>query len=256
MSASSGRFRALIEYDGAEFAGWQRQAGRRTVQGCLEQAVLEITGTPANVVGAGRTDARVHATGQVAHFDSETERSSAQLLRALNAVLPRDVAVRALERVPGHFHARYSALARTYRYRLLVDPVRCPTQRLSSWHVGPTDLDAMRQASARLVGVHDFCSLGRPTKPGGSTMREVRRIELVAQGPVVELVVEANAFLRHQVRRMTGLLVEVGRGRKTAADVADLMVGEVVVPARRAPPQGLFLEAVDYPENPAEWRTK
>ncbi len=249
------RFRALLEYDGSEFAGWQKQLDHRTVQGCLEDTVLRITGAPAQVVGAGRTDAGVHATGQVAHFDSGTERSAAQLMRALNAVLPRDVAVLDLAQVAGHFHARYSAVARTYRYRLLVDRLRSPTRRRHTWHVGPIDTAPMRTAAGSLVGIRDFASLGRPPNPGGSTVREVRSIVIQDDGAVVDVVVEANAYLRHQVRRMTGLLVDVGRGRRTAEDVFGLMEGEVIAPVRRAPPQGLFLEAVAYPENPAQWRT-
>lgn len=216
---------------------------------------MQITGTPAAVVGAGRTDAGVHATGQVAHFDSFTERSPAQLLRALNAVLPRDVAVRELAPVAGHFHARHSANGRRYRYRLLVDPLRSPTRRRQTWHVGPVDTARMRDAASWLVGVHDFASLGRAPTPGGSTVREVRSIEIREDGALVDVLVEANAYLRHQVRRMTGLLVDVGRGRRTADEALGLVAGEAIAPVRRAPAQGLFLEEVAYPENPAQWRT-
>jgi tRNA pseudouridine38-40 synthase len=251
------RYRAVLEYDGADFRGWQRQAGRRSVQGCLEQALLDITGSPTTVVGAGRTDSGVHATGQVAHFDSVFERPAEELARALNAVLARDVSVRQLAPVVEHFHARHVATSRTYRYRLLVDEVRRPTERRRSWHVGPVDPAAIAGAAMQLIGKHDFGGFGTPPLAGGSTIREVSRYDvLLSDDSTVELVVQANAFLRHQVRRMTGLLVEVGRGRRGPADVASILAGGVAAPVRRAPPQGLVLEKVDYPADPAEWRTR
>lgn len=247
----------IVEYDGSEFVGWQKQAGRRSVQGCLEEALARITGTPVRIVGAGRTDSGVHAAGQVAHFDTQIERPTTEVVRSLNAVLSRDVAVRNLDAVPAHFHARYSATSRRYSYRLLTTATRSPLERWRSWHTGPLDEARMAAAAKALVGAHDFGQMGRALTPGGTTVRHVTALDMVSLGDTVRLEVEANAFLRHQVRRMVGLLVAVGRGAIPVALVgAAVAVREPLPPYRRAPAQGLCLERVTYPADPSQWRTK
>jgi tRNA pseudouridine38-40 synthase len=244
------RFRATLEYDGLDFAGWQRQPGRRSVQGTLEEALAALVNEPVAVIGAGRTDAHVHATGQVAHFDIETAHWAPEALQAaLNAWLPRDMAVQALAVAPVGFHARYSALSRTYAYTVCVRPVRSPLLRRTSWHVrGPLELERMAAAAAMLVGSHDFGAFGRPMTPGGPTVRCLDYCEVQAQDERLVIEVRANAFLRHQVRRMVGLLVDVGRGRFDLADVERLLRREAGGPRpRRAPAQGLVLVVVAYP---------
>lgn len=250
------RLRAAIEYDGTDFAGWQAQAeGQgRTVQVALEHAILRVTGEAVRVVGAGRTDAGVHATGQVAHFDTRWTRPVEVLRRALAAVLPADVVVTPLAEAPHGFHARYSARERTYVYTILNRPIRAPLLARTSWHVGmPLDVAAMAAATAPLVGRHDFRAFGQPMRAGASTVRCVTRLAVEAQGECGVVTVAADAFLRHMVRRMVFALVDVGRGRLTVEDVAVILAS--TDPQRLhglAPPQGLCLVGVTYEES--EWR--
>jgi tRNA pseudouridine38-40 synthase len=246
------RLRATIEYDGHDFAGWQRIAARRTVQGTLETALAEITGEETRVIGAGRTDAGVHAAGQVAHVDVPwaATHGAAALQRAWNARLPRDVAIHELAPAPAAFHARHSATSRAYRYELFTAPVRAPLRRRYAWHVRAPALEitAIRAAAARYVGTHDFRAFGRPTGPSGVTLRRVDRVEVEAIGDTVRFVIEANAFLRHQVRRMVGFLVDIGRGALPEAAVTQALAPGWSGPApSKAPPQGLTLWQVNYP---------
>ncbi len=255
------RLRATLEYDGTDFVGWQSQGeGQgRTVQTEVEAALARITGARSPVVGSGRTDAGVHATGQVAHFDTAWAGSLATLQRALNAVLPPDIAVLDLAEAPPDFHARFSAREREYVYTILDQPLRSPLARRTAWHVlQPLDVTAMREASSALLGRHDFRAFGRPMKPTGSTVRTVTHLAVDIKGghdlPAVDglgrklvITVRADAFLRHMVRRVAFVLVEVGRGRLTATDLQTLLAD--ADPNRLhgiAPPQGLCLTRVSY----------
>lgn len=245
------RVRADLEYDGADFVGWQAQAEAhgRTVQGALEQAIARITGAPSRVVGAGRTDAGVHATGQVAHFDTAWSRPLPLLHRALNAVLPRDVAVMALIAARPDFHARYDAREREYVYTVLNRPSRAPLWTRTSWHVPePLDIEAMGGAAQALLGRHDFRAFGRPMRDTGSTVRTVTALTVERRSAAtVTLTVRADAFLRHMVRHLTYALVEVGRGRLTPVDVAAILASTDPNRLRgTAPPQGLCLVRVIY----------
>ena len=250
------RLFAAVEYDGTDFAGWQAQIEERgrTVQVVLEGAILRITGEAVRVVGAGRTDAGVHATGQVAHFDSGWGRPVEVLQRALAAVLPADVVVTELMEAPLGFHARYSARERTYVYTILNRPVRAPLLARTTWHVAlPLDVEAMAAATAPLAGRHDFRAFGQPMREGASTLRCMTRLAVETQGECVVVTVSADAFLRHMVRRMVFALAEAGRGRLTAEDVAAILAS--TDPQRLhglAPPQGLCLVNVTYDES--EWR--
>mgnify|MGYP001158821283 FL=1 len=239
-----------MAYDGGAFDGWQRQPGRRTVQGVLEAALYEITGEAARVVGAGRTDTGVHATGQVVHVDIDWTDTPRALRRAWNAVLARDVAVRSLGVAPDGFHARHSATSRRYRYVVWCHPVRHPLLRRTSLHVAaPMDVDAMADAAARLVGSRDFAAFGRPVGHSPITVRRLDRLEVFACGSRIEVRLEGNAFLRHQVRRTVGLLIDVGRGRWRPGVVDDVLAGVPGAPvAWRAPAWGLTLTGVSYPD--------
>ena len=241
--------RLELSYDGGDFQGWQRQPQGRTVQGALEEAVTRVLARPTRVTGAGRTDAGVHATGQVAHFDTSWDHSLSALQRALNAALPRDVAVTALSEAPRGFHARFSAIARSYQYTLLESPVRRPLRRRTSFHQRrPLDVERMRRAAALLVGTHDFAGFGRPMTPEGPTIRRMERVSLERWRDEVVVGLRANAFLRHQVRRTVGLLVDVGRGRREIEEVVAVLDRSPRAPVPwRAPAQGLVLEAVHYP---------
>lgn len=201
------------------------------------------------IVGAGRTDAGVHAFGQVAHFDTRWMGSCITLRRAVNAVLPRDVAIRAIGVAPPGFHARYSAVERRYRYRIWRSSVRHPLARRTVYHVPyPLDVDAMAAAAARIVGHRDFGSLGRAVAPSTLTVRRLDELVIVPKGPVLDVRFAGNAFLRHQVRRTVGLLIDVGRGKWPPEVVDDVLAGRSGAPvAWRAPAWGLVLTDVRYP---------
>jgi tRNA pseudouridine38-40 synthase len=242
------RYRATIAYDGTDFWGWQRQVARRTVQGELEAALSAISGNPAAVVGAGRTDIGVHATGQVAHFDIEWAHSPEALAHAVNAALARDVAVWQVAEAAPDFHARFHAIGRRYRYTLWVAPVRSPLARRTSLHVPqPLAVEAMADAAARFVGAHDLGAFGRALTPGGPTVRRIERCAVRRVGDYIWIDVDGNAFLRHQVRRMVGVLLDVGRGRTSPEAVSRALGAEPgAVKPRRVPAQGLTLVAILY----------
>ena len=237
-----------LEYDGTHFVGWQRQAHGRSVQGDVERAVEALTQAPARVVAAGRTDAGVHALGQVAHFRTASMLPIDRLIAGLNALLPRDVSVREAADVNPDFHARRDARFRVYRYAILRRRAPSALLRPYTHHVfGPLDLDAMRAALARLVGTHDFRAfraLGTPTKTSRCALLLA---ELTEREDLFFLTFGADRFLRHMVRMIVGTILRVGRGTLTPQDVAALLehgVDGVGGPA--APPQGLYLIAVGY----------
>ena len=239
------RLLAIIEYDGTDFEGFQIQARKRTVQGELERALRQITGEKIRVIGAGRTDTGVHATGQGAHFDTTWNRPPEILQRAMNAVLPNDIAIRTLVRVQDDFSARYSAQSRTYRYTILNQAIRSPlAQRYALIVPEPLDVDAMDAAARCLIGKQDFGAFGTPPR-GENTVREVYRVQVTREGTRVLIEIEANAFLYRMVRRVVGTLLLVGKGALSIEQFC-----EVLVKKRRAgqsvPPQGLCLIAVNY----------
>lgn len=219
------------------------------MQGVIETSLAEILGHDVGIVGAGRTDAGVHASGQVLHFDSSWIGRTAELRRAANAVLPRDVAVLRLSEAPPGFHARYSATVRGYRYRLWCRPVRQPLVRRTSLHVPyPLDVEAMSAAASMLVGSHDFAALGRPMGGTTITVRRLDRLDVVARGGFVDVRFAGNAFLRHQVRRTVGLLLDIGRGKWPPEAVDAVLARREGAPlAWRAPAWGLMLTHVGYP---------
>jgi tRNA pseudouridine38-40 synthase len=245
-----GNFRLTLEYDGSDFLGWQRQAeGTRTVQQTLEEALLRVTGAPAPVVGAGRTDAGVHAEGQVASVRLDTALEPAALRRALNALLPADLAVaEAAQAAPG-FHARRDARRKTYRYRIWNAPVRSPLRARHSHHVAaPLDLEAMAAAARLAVGTHDFRSFQTAGSEVGSTVRTLYRADVLGQaGQEVRVEVEGDGFLRHMVRNLVGTLLRVGRGRDVPESLgAVLAARDRALAGPAAPGHGLTLVRVDY----------
>ncbi|RPI92963.1 MAG: tRNA pseudouridine(38-40) synthase TruA, partial [Chloroflexi bacterium] len=213
------RYRAGVAYDGTRYAGFQRQAGGTpTIQGELEQTIGRVSQQSVTVLGAGRTDSGVHATGQVIAFDVTWKHTTGELWRAINANLPQDIALQSLDVADADFHPRYDAASRTYEYTLLVAPVRQPLLNKIAWHVptaDPLDVAFMQQAANHLIGPHDFATFGQPLRRE-STVREVIRAEFAAgagQRPGIELIrftIEGNAFLYRMVRRIVGALVRVG----------------------------------------------
>jgi len=245
------RFRLTLEYDGTDFAGFQLQPDARSVQGELERAIAEITREQRRVVPAGRTDAGVHARGQVAHFDSDTRLSPGELQRALNAVLPRDVAVLALAEAPPEFDARRDALAKRYVYRILNRPEPSPLRARTHLHLrAALDLAAMREGARALVGKHDFSAFRGA--PGGvledeNPERSIDRLELAAGGDELALEACGRSFLRYMVRNIAGTLIEVGQGKRAAGEVAEILASRDRARAGpTAPAHGLCLEEVRY----------
>lgn len=242
-------FALKLEYDGSGFGGSQYQTNARTVQAVLEAALEPLAGRAVRVALAGRTDAGVHAMGQVAAATLPDRWQPATLQKALNAVLPDDLAVAAAIETPAQFDPRRWARWRRYEYRIWNAPTRSPLRRDRAWHVRHhLDLPVLRDAAALLEGVHDFSSFAGPLAPPGvSGVREMRRVELAQTGALLRLVFEANAFLPHQVRRSVGALVELGRGKLELARFRswlDEPRSGAAGPA--APPRGLCLVAVMY----------
>jgi tRNA pseudouridine38-40 synthase len=242
--------RLVLEYDGTQFAGWQRQAqGERTVQGVLGEALARVCGAEAEVEGAGRTDAGVHARGQVAGVRVETRLAPAELLRALNAVLPRDVAVLAVEAAPEGWHPRHSALRKLYRYAIWNGRVRSPLrERFAHWVPQPLDAAAMAEAAASLVGTRDFRSFQAAGSGVERTLRTLYRADLLGEaGAELALELEGDGFLRHMVRNVAGTLIEVGLGRRGAKSLPELLEARSRDRAGpTAPAQGLTLVHVEY----------
>jgi len=238
---------AVVEYDGTDYLGFQVQRNGRTVQGEIERALLNITQDPVRVVAAGRTDAGVHARGQVIHFAVRWSHTLTDLWRALNAVLARDVAVLELREAPPGFHARFSARSREYVYTIYNGVVRSPLlQRYAYHYPTPLDVEAMDRACARLIGTHDFFAFGWPPR-GENTVRTVLRAGCRRQGNLVHVELEADAFLRSMVRRLVGNLVLVGSGVLSPQDFAELLLlKHRRTPAVAAPAEGLCLVKVNY----------
>jgi len=244
-------YRLTIEYDGTKFAGWQVQASGRTVQGVLLEALRELTGERGvDLQGAGRTDAGVHALGQVASLRCRARLEPRRALAALERGLPADLAVLDLAEAPRSFHARHGATARSYRYQLARR--RSAFGKRFTWWVGDVNPAAMRRAAAAFVGRHDFAALSKRARDAESTLVEVERCEVAEAGDLVEIRIVASHFLWSQVRKMVGAMVVVGRGEAGPGAVAAWLAGTAPPPALAAPAAGLFLEAVRYPGEPWE----
>lgn len=248
------RFKLTIEYAGTRYSGWQVQRNARTVAGAIEDAVVQVSGREDfELYGAGRTDAGVHALGQVAHLDLETRLGPQALLAAVNDALPADINVLAAEKVTRRFHARHDALARIYLYQI----ARRRTAFLKPfvwWVREPLDVARLHAAAQSFVGMHDFRAFSAAEPEDGSSRVLLESLECIESGELLLLRVRGSHFLWRMVRRLVGVLVEVGRGNLAARDVQGLMAsGASELPASlTAPAAGLFLEQVLYPDAAAE----
>lgn len=241
-------FKVVLEYDGTHYHGWQVQPGLHTIQAELEAAIAKVSQHSVSVTGAGRTDAGVHALGQVANFSTAASLTDNDWLRALNGLLPDDIAILSVQLMPEGFHSRFAAKSKLYRYRILNRPVRTAMDRDRVWHYShPLNLRAMHEAAEVLLGSHDFSSFqGSPTDTENPSCR-VTRLELTRGGSELTVEIEADRFLKQMVRNIVGTLVEVGRGKIQAGDMKHILAARDRTKAGpTAPPQGLYLVRVDY----------
>lgn len=252
------RFKLILEYAGTRYSGWQIQKNARTIQGEIDRAVREVTGRrDFELYGSGRTDAGVHACGQVAHLDVVTSLPPESLRRRINDELPADINILTAEQVPHRFHARRDAIARRYVFQ--ISRRRTAFAKTYVWWVKePIDVRRMQAATAAFVGMRDFKSFAATDRPHDeeiapdrSTLVLVERLEVAETGAMVLVGIEGSHFLWKMVRRIVGVLVEIGRGALDPMDAAALVAGESAVPATlTAPPSGLFLERVYYKGDP------
>jgi len=249
------RIRLTIEYDGTDYVGWQRQPNGLSVQEVVELALQQVVGHPVQIISSGRTDAGVHARGMVVHFDTSCVLPMTAYREGVNAHLPMDIVITDAMLVSPEFHARYSALAKRYRYTLSIGATRSPLASRFSWHLrSPLDIESMRVAAESLVGRHDFAAFRSSGCVAKSTIREIFSIRIKRHGRMQYIDVIGSGFLRNMVRVIVGTLVEVGRGKRTADEVRQLLVScDRDRAGATAPPQGLCLMQVWYDGEPGCW---
>jgi tRNA pseudouridine38-40 synthase len=242
------RLKLTLEYDGTAYVGWQRQLNGTSVQEVVERALSELLATPVSTLAAGRTDAGVHALGQVVAFDAAQTLPLSAYLRGLSALLPEDVSVVEANEVAADFDPRRDALGKRYRYLLSNRSVRSPLRRSTHWQLFvPLHVPAMQQAGRALLGTHDFSAFRAANCEALTTVRTLRELSVLAAEDVVQFELEGTAFLKHMVRNVVGTLVEVGRGRQPVSWVAEVLAsGDRARAGPTAPAQGLVLVGVRY----------
>lgn len=238
----------VIEYDGTGFSGWQRQSRRPSVQGEIERAIRAVTRVEVNLIGAGRTDAGVHALGQVANFHTTSRIAADRFPPALNAHLPDAIRILSAREGAADFHARYAATGRMYRYAVLNRPAPSAILRAHTYHVPATlDVYAMQEAAALLLGTHSFASFRGVGSAERTAVCTLRRADVARAGDTILLTFEADRFLRHMVRLIVGTLLPVGQGKLAADALAEILAAQDNKQAGpRAPAHGLFLVRVSY----------
>lgn len=245
------RYKILISYDGTNFAGWQVQENAPAIQPIIQKALETILRHPTNLTGSGRTDAGVHALGQVAHFDSDVPLESQKTLFSLNSLIPIEIRVHTMEKVALDFHARYSASSKIYHYHLHLDPITNPFTRLYRHHVViPCNQKLLREAIPYFLGTHDFTSFANQAHRGTASydpIRNIMRLDVIPQEGGLRLEFEADGFLYKMVRNITGTLLDVGSGKIKPEEIPGILLAKDRRKAgSSAPPQGLFLMRVLY----------
>ena len=240
----------VLEYDGTCYAGWQRQPDQPTIQESIERAIQQVSQINVSVIGAGRTDSGVHAHGQVASFRTELDWPASNWMRALNAVLPKDIAVRSSTLMDDRFHAQHDARGKLYTYRILHRPARPTIDRAFVWHIyKPLNDVAMQLAAATLIGLQDFSSFEGSLTDNTNPICNLQRLAVIRQDDQILIEAYADRFLKHMVRAIVGTVVEVGVGKRTPDSLAAvLQARDRSAAGQTAPPQGLCLMRVDYDE--------
>ena len=238
----------IIQYDGTDFSGWQVQPRKRTVQETLEQVLAKILNEKIHVVAASRTDAGVHALGQVAHFHTHNSISCRRLLAALNGLLPADMAVLRVQQTSSSFHAIKNARRKTYRYLLWNSPVRAPLLANRVWHVWESlNVKAMKSGARHLFGVHDFSAFRGANSDTKTSVRKIEKISIRFSEKILKIEITGNGFLKYMVRNIVGTLVEVGKGKRTPEDIKKILASKDRRKAGApAPACGLYLVKIDY----------
>jgi len=242
-------FKLIIEYDGSRYHGWQRQKNEPSIQGEIENALERMTAQRVTVIGSGRTDAGVHAEGQVANFKCDTRLKPEAVMNGLNSLLAEDIKIKVCEQVDASFHARYDAKSKVYRYRILNRPTPAAIGRQYQWFIGRAlDREAMQKAIAHIIGRHDFKAFEGSGSPRQSSTRQVYSADLFAhEGGLLIFHVEADGFLRYMVRNIVGTLVDVGLQKRTPHDFKQILDSKDRAQASAtAPAQGLTLIRVNY----------
>ncbi len=243
-------YKLIIEYDGTNYAGWQRQPNHTSIQSQLEDALFQISQESTTTIASGRTDAGVHAFAQVVSFRSGKPLSPEDWTRALNGVLPKDICVRQTEQVSDSFHARYNAKCKTYEYRILNHPIRPVLDRFRIWHIPqPLNLVSIKEAASKLKGQHNFSSFeGAPTD-NTNPICDILNLGILKELSVIRITFTADRFLKQMVRAMVGTLVEVGQGKRSPSDIKNILeTRNRSAAGKTAPPHGLYLMNVEYTE--------
>lgn len=238
----------VVEYDGTCYAGWQRQPDHPTIQAAIEQAIHQVSQATVSVIGAGRTDSGVHALGQVASFRTEVDWPASNWMRALNAVLPKDIAVRSSALMSDHFHAQHDAQGKLYTYRILHRSARPTLDRSFVWHIyRPLNTASMHQAASTLIGSQDFSSFEGSLTDNTNPICNLQRLAVLCRGEEIHVEAYADRFLKHMVRAMVGTVVEVGLGKRHPDSLTEVLKArDRCAAGQTAPPQGLCLTRVDY----------
>lgn len=244
-------YKMLIAFDGTNYSGWQIQPNGTSIQALLQNAITTLIKEETTISGSGRTDAGVHALGQIAHFKTSSPLDLYRFLQSLNALIPKDIRVLTIEEVPSDFHARYSARSKTYRYHLHLGRVENPFNRLYSWHIRENvNLDRLRASAELLIGTHNFTTFANQSYFGSAAKNPIRTmlaIDVIAEERSICLEFRADGFLYKMVRNLTGTLLEIGIGKRPVEDIPRLIMAKDRREAgMAAPPQGLFLVHVEY----------